>query len=126
MLNLLLNNHKLIDRLRYSNKNLKFLTCFNIFSLSRSLKHYFLLDQSDFMVHFMDISEEEMSKKVNEIKVNRLESLLELSLRITSANSDPYKDDLRVRLFPFDLKAMIAKIQGIETPFGYNVANFKN
>jgi gamma-tubulin complex component 2 len=82
------------------------------------LKHYFLLDQSDFMVHFMDISEEEMSKKVNEIKVNRLESLLELSLRITSANSDPYKDDLRVRLFPFDLKAMIAKIQGIETTFG--------
>jgi gamma-tubulin complex component 2 len=66
----------------------------------------------------MDISEEEMSKKVNEIKVNRLESLLELSLRITSANSDPYKDDLRVRLFPFDLKAMIAKIQGIETTFG--------
>jgi gamma-tubulin complex component 2 len=78
------------------------------------LKHYFLLDQSDFMVHFMDISEEEMSKKISEIKLNRLESLLELSLRITSANSDPYKDDLGVKLFSIDLKTMITKIQTTE------------
>ena len=86
----------------------------------RSLKHYFLLDQSDFMVHFMDISEEEIKKNISEIKINRLESLLELSLRITSANSDPYKDDLRVKLFPFDLKAMIMKIQGSESNSGIN------
>jgi gamma-tubulin complex component 2 len=49
------------------------------------------------------------------IKLNRLESLLELSLRITSANSDPYKDDLKVKLFPMDLKSMIMKIQNIES-----------
>ena len=66
----------------------------------------------------MDISEEEMKKNVGEIKLNRLESLLELSLRITSANSDPYKDDLRVKLFGIDLKSMILKIQGSETSFG--------
>ncbi len=90
----------------------------------RSLKHYFLLDQSDFMVHFMDISEEEMAKTISEIKPNRLESLLELSLRITSANSDPYKDDLRVKLFPFDLKAMIMKIQSPDAQFG-NLNLFK-
>ena len=70
------------------------------------------------MVHFMDISEEEMNKKVNEIKLNRLESLLELSLRITSANSDPYKDDLRVKLFKFDLKTMISKIQSLDSQQG--------
>lgn len=82
------------------------------------MKHYFLLDQSDFMVHFMDISEEEMVKEVQEIKVSRLESLLELSLRITSANSDPYKDDLKVKLFQIDLKTMIMKIQNIESQSG--------
>lgn len=96
LLNLLLKDHKLIDRLR-------------------SLKHYFLHDQSDFMVHFMDIAAEEMDKDISEIKLNRLESLLELSLRITSANSDPYKDDLKVKLFPNDLKTMIKMIQGTET-----------
>lgn len=67
------------------------------------------------MVHFMDIAAEEMTKKVSDIKLSRLESLLELSLRITSANSDPYKDDLRVKLFSIDLKTMIKKIQNVES-----------
>ena len=67
------------------------------------------------MVHFMDIAAEEMTKKISDIKLSRLESLLELSLRITSANSDPYKDDLRVKLFSIDLKTMIKKIQNVES-----------
>ncbi len=82
------------------------------------MKHYFLLDQSDFMVHFMDIAEEELKKDQNSIVLNRLESLLELSLRITSANSDPYKDDLRVKLFPTDLKAMLERIISIGSQTG--------
>ena len=105
LLNLLLNEHKLIDRLR-------------------SLKHYFLLDQSDFMVHFMDISEEEMEKNISDIKLSRLESLLELSLRITSANSDPYKDDLKVKLFTVDLQTMIKKIQTIDNQNGLWITIF--
>lgn len=95
-------------------------------SLSRSLKHYFLLDQSDFMVHFMDISEEEMKKNIREIKTSRLESLLEISLRITSANSDPYKDDLRVKLFIIDLKSMIMRIQNIDAQNGENGTHVYN
>jgi hypothetical protein len=106
LLNLLLKEHKLVDRLR-------------------SLKHYFLLDQSDFMVHFMDIAEEELAKNCREIKVTRLESLLELSLRITSANADPYKDDLRVRIFSSDLNVMINRIQGT-TPHSESVAQLQN
>jgi hypothetical protein len=106
LLNLLLKEHKLVDRLR-------------------SLKHYFLLDQSDFMVHFMDIAEEELAKNCREIKVTRLESLLELSLRITSANADPYKDDLKVRIFSSDLNVMINRIQGT-TPHSESVAQLQN
>lgn len=77
-----------------------------------------MLDQSDFMVHFMDIAEEEIQKNYKDIRLNKLESLLEISLRITSANSDPFKDDLRVRLFPNDLKTMLFKIQSYDTQFG--------
>jgi gamma-tubulin complex component 2 len=76
------------------------------------------MDQSDFMVHFMDIAEDEMKKEQNSIKLNRLESLLELSLRITSANSDPYKDDLKVKLFNCDLKTLIEKVTSIGTNSG--------
>jgi gamma-tubulin complex component 2 len=70
------------------------------------------------MVHFMDIAEEELKKDQNSIVLNRLESLLELSLRITSANSDPYKDDLRVKLFSTDLKAMLERLISIGTQTG--------
>ena len=66
----------------------------------------------------MDISEEEMTKERNNIKLNRLESLLELSLRITSANSDPYKDDLKVKLFSIDLKTMLERVLSIGTQNG--------
>lgn len=66
----------------------------------------------------MDIAEEELKKEQNMIKVSRLESLLELSLRITSANSDPYKDDLRVKLFSIDLKTMLERLISIGTQNG--------
>jgi gamma-tubulin complex component 2 len=80
-----------------------------VYVKNRSLKHYFLLDQSDFMVHFMDIAEDEMQKNYKDIRISKLESLLEISLRITSANSDPFNDDLRVKLFNTDLKTMLVK-----------------
>lgn len=47
----------------------------------RSVKHYFLLDQGDFIVQFMDSTEKELSKNVDDILPMRLESLLELTLR---------------------------------------------
>ncbi len=56
-----------------------------------SIKHYFLLDRGDFVVHFMQLAEEELCKKVSKINVNRLESLLHLSVQTSSAGSDPYK-----------------------------------
>ena len=45
----------------------------------------------------------------------RLESLLELVTRITTANSDPYKDNLRVALLPYDLIFQMGKILAIDT-----------
>ncbi|XAR48358.1 hypothetical protein NMG60_11031165 [Bertholletia excelsa] len=60
----------------------------------RSLKHYLLLDQGDFLVHFMDIARDELSKKPDEISVEKLQSLLDLALRTTAAAADPCHEDL--------------------------------
>lgn len=65
--------------------------------MSRSIKHYFLMDQGDFYVHFMDLTEEELKKPVDDIVPTRLEALLELALRMSTANTDPFKDDLKVK-----------------------------
>ncbi|KAL6966183.1 hypothetical protein U1Q18_031961 [Sarracenia purpurea var. burkii] len=74
----------------------------------RSIKHYLLLDQGDFLVHFMDIASDELSKKPDEISVEKLQhlefymhdfvplivSLLDLALRTTAAAADPCHEDL--------------------------------
>ncbi|CAA0821237.1 Gamma-tubulin complex component 2 [Striga hermonthica] len=60
----------------------------------RSIKHYLLLDQGDFLVHFMDIAREELMKKPDEISAEKLQSLLDLALRSTAAVADPCHEDL--------------------------------
>ena len=80
-----------------------------------SIKHYFLLDQGDFIVQFLDMAEDEMKKKLHEIIPTRLESLLELALRTSTSNVDPFKDDLKVDLLSYDLITQLFKILSIET-----------
>jgi gamma-tubulin complex component 2 len=60
----------------------------------RSIKRYFLLDQGDFFVHFMDIAEPQLKQARSDIVKEKLDSLLELALRTSKASSDPFKDDL--------------------------------
>ncbi|CAL9179020.1 unnamed protein product [Musa hybrid cultivar] len=60
----------------------------------RSMKRYFLLDQGDYLVHFMDISRDELAKRPEEISVEKLQSLLDLALRSTAAASDPCHEEL--------------------------------
>nr|XP_022289752.1 gamma-tubulin complex component 2-like isoform X2 [Crassostrea virginica] len=81
----------------------------------RSIKHYFLLDKGDFIVQFMDMTEDEMRQDMENITPTRLETLLELALRTSTANTDQFKDDLRVDLLPFDLITQLFKILSIET-----------
>ena len=81
----------------------------------KSVKHYFLLDQGDFVVQFFDVCGDELCQNVNSVEPTRLESLLELALRTSVANSDPYKDNVRVELLPYDLIYQMSKILSIDT-----------
>ncbi|TSK14574.1 Gamma-tubulin complex component 2 [Bagarius yarrelli] len=81
----------------------------------RSIKHYFLMDKGDFFVHFMDLTEEELKKPVDDIIPSRLEALLELALRTSTANTDPFKDDLKIDLMPHDVITQLLRVLAIET-----------
>lgn len=94
LLDLLMDDRALMDRLR-------------------SIKHYFLMDLGDFFVQFMDLAEDEMKKNMDDIMPSRLENLLELALRTSTANNDPYKDDLRVDLLPYDLITQLFRILSV-------------
>lgn len=69
----------------------------------KSIKHYFFMDIGDFFVHFLDSAEDELSKGVKFISREKLESLLEMSLRTSSANHDQYKEDVTCELHTYTL-----------------------
>ena len=91
LLDLLLVENKLIERLY-------------------SLKRYFLFSSGDFFVQFMDMADEELSKTKDDINMTRLESLLELALRTSSCNNDPYKDDVHIKMSDGSLFQIMASI----------------
>ena len=80
----------------------------------RSIKHYYLVDQGDFFVHFMDMAENELNRTVSEISITRLESLLELALHASLVDLDPYKENLKPLLVNCDLITQLRDIIAIE------------
>eukprot|EP00118_Oscarella_pearsei_P007621 m.37909 g.37909 ORF g.37909 m.37909 type:complete len:927 (+) comp32477_c0_seq6:89-2869(+) len=104
----------------------------------RSVKHYFLLDQGDFFVQFLDLAEVELRKEIPEISCSKLEALLELALRTSVVGTDPYIDDLKIQLFHCDLVTQLTQImtvlenQGTEYSFhgsdgsGFFLAGFQS
>lgn len=80
----------------------------------RSLRKYFLLEQSDFLVHFFDSAAGELAKNRADVSKSRLSSLLELSIRTSVSASDSFHDDLSCTLFPNDLASHILVMVGTE------------
>lgn len=95
LLDLLLVENKLIERLY-------------------SLKRYFLFSSGDFFVQFMDMADEELSRTKDDINMTRLESLLELALRTSSCNNDPYKDDVHIKMSDGSLFQIMASINNTD------------
>eukprot|EP00873_Tetraselmis_striata_P043027 jgi/Tetstr1/463291/TSEL_008215.t1 len=81
-----------------------------LMALLRSLKHYFLLDQGDFLLGFLDTAEDELSKKASEISITRLQSLLEMGLRTSIASNDPHAEDLGCTLDHRSMTSMLKHI----------------
>lgn len=84
-----------------------------------SVKRYFLLQQGDFIAQFMDACEQELGKYVDEVIPMRLENLLEVTLRLSSAKHDKYQDDLCTTLLPFGIVTQISKIIKGNSPYEY-------
>lgn len=75
-----------------------------------SVKRYFLLQQGDLITQFMDAADEELSKNVDKVNPVRLDNLLQLTVRTSSARHDLYQEDLHCDLFTMDLVRQMARI----------------
>ncbi|PON66462.1 Gamma-tubulin complex component protein [Parasponia andersonii] len=87
---------------------------YDLMGTLRSIKHYLLLDQGDFLVHFMDIARDELAKKLDEISVEKLQSLLDLALRTTAAAADPCHEDLTCCVETCSLLKRLGTLKDIE------------
>ncbi len=77
----------------------------------RSLKHYFLVDQGDFFVHFMDSAEDELRRSTANISIPRLEFLLDVSIRQSINDGDEFRGDLKCALLPYTLIQHLELVQ---------------
>nr|XP_036227794.1 gamma-tubulin complex component 2 homolog isoform X1 [Bactrocera oleae] len=82
-----------------------------------SVKRYLLLHQGDFITQFMDACEDELAKNVDKVLPMTLENLLGLTLRLSSAKHDPYKDDVHCELLTYDLVTQMSKIMNNEEEY---------
>ena len=71
---------------------------------------YSLVLSGDVFVHFMDMAEHELRKKHDDIVASRIESLLDLAVRTSVAANDPFKEDLKVDIVPYDLITQLFRI----------------
>ncbi|CAF0794160.1 unnamed protein product [Adineta ricciae] len=99
LLDLILNKYHLIERFQ-------------------TLKHYFLIDKGDYIVQFMDSAEDELTKRARDIDENKIQSLLDVSLALTS--DDQYKDDVRIKMFHYDLISMLERVINIDSSMNIN------
>jgi gamma-tubulin complex component 2 len=79
------------------------------------LKHYFFLDQSDFLTSFLDLAKAELKRPASEIPQTRLQSLMDLVLRNPSsvAAYDLFKEDVKVSMSHLRLKDQLMRILNI-------------
>lgn len=80
--------------------------------MGRSMKHWFFLDQSDFLTNFLDLAAVELRKPAKSASIVKLQSLLDLAVRNPSSSSsnDPYKDELKVTMQSQGLYEWLMKI----------------
>ncbi|KAJ3707976.1 hypothetical protein LUZ61_011681 [Rhynchospora tenuis] len=115
-------NHEYLERIKaaYDFASGELLTLiknkYDLIGKLRSLKRYLLVDQGDFLVHFMDIAREELSKSPKEVSAEKLQSLLDLALRMTAAASDPCHEELTCCVEKVSLQKTLATLKDLPGP----------
>lgn len=98
---------------------------YDLMNRLKSIKRYFLLEQGDFVVHLLDVCDEELKKPTDDIVYNRLESLLDICLRVNVGCVDQYKDDIIMELKKDPLSFQIFQILAIQTEKEKDYTNFQ-
>ncbi|KAF2162058.1 hypothetical protein M409DRAFT_27437 [Zasmidium cellare ATCC 36951] len=92
------------------------LTTHNLPARLRSLKHYFLLDRSDFFSYFLELTRLELKKPAKSINVGKLQSLLDIVIRHPGsvAAEDTFKEDVKVVMNDVGLTGWLMRVVNVQ------------
>eukprot|EP00793_Prasinoderma_coloniale_P004708 PRCOL_00000469-RA len=82
----------------------------------RSLKHYFLLDRGDWLVHFLDLATSELQRPTAEVQESALQGLMTVAQHNSAAVDDPFAGAVQVALAPHSVAAQLSVLVGGEAP----------
>lgn len=97
---------------------------YGVSSHLRSLRRFFLLETGDFFVQFMDAAGAELTREVKHIAVNRIQSLLQMSIASCTLSLDVHRDDFSCTFASHNLIQHLHLIQTAgegHTPEGYSI-----
>lgn len=77
----------------------------------RSLRRFFLLENGDFFIQFMDTAEEELRKEVKDISLSRVQALLQLAVQTSTLAHDLNREELSCSLASHNLIQHLHLIQ---------------
>jgi gamma-tubulin complex component 2 len=58
------------------------------------MKKYFFMQTGDFFNNFLDSAENDLDQKYEKINIERLDSLIQITLSTCSARNDNFKEDV--------------------------------
>lgn len=72
-----------------------------LFECFGSIKHFFFGDCGDLILHFLDLSSDELKKNVSLVVQDKLQNFLEIAINKSVFNSDIFKNNVKVSISKF-------------------------
>ena len=87
------------------------ITDYSMLTHFRSLRKFFLLENGDFFIQFMDMAEDELRGEVKDVSLHRIQNLLQLAIQTSTLANDPHREDLSCSLASHNLIQHLHLIQ---------------
>lgn len=86
----------------------------------KSIKQNFFIDLGDSYTQFLDLASQELAKKVRHVSEPKLQGYLDVAIRNPSSSSstDPFKEDIKVKLENSDLTEWLTHIANVDGALG--------
>lgn len=97
-----------------------------LISRLNSLKHYFFLDTGDLFLQLMDLADLEFRKNCRNASLSRLQNFLDIALRSSMVNTDPFKESVSCSLSRFSTFEIFQAFQNYKGLKKYTKKEFED